>query len=223
VTVHLQARPEPLEIEPQRTAVIVVDMQNAFATKGGMFDIAGLDISGAPAAIAGTRRVVTAARAAGVPVVYLQMSYKPDLSDAGDPTIPSYRKEIALVTMRRFPEHQGKLLTDGSWDAAIVDALRPEPGDKIVRKTRYNGFVRTELEAYLRERAVRHLLFTGIATNICVESTARSAFFLDFWPVIIEDAVNHAGPDATREATLWNFETVLGWVSDAAAVEAALA
>ncbi len=218
----LRARPESLEIDPRRTAVIVVDMQNAFATRGGMFDIAGLDISGAPAAIAGTQRVLKAARAVACPIVYLQMSYRPDLSDAGDPSIPSYQKEIALVTMRRFPEHQGKLLTDGSWDAAIVDALRPEPGDKVVRKTRYNGFVRTDLEGYLSERSIRHLLFTGIATNICVESTARNAFFLDFWPVIIEDAVNHAGPDFTRQATLWNFETVLGWVSDVASAEEAL-
>jgi ureidoacrylate peracid hydrolase len=218
----LRARPEALTIDPKRTAVIVVDMQNAFATKGGMFDIAGLDISGAPKAIAGTQRVLKAARAAGTPVVYLQMAYKPDLSDAGDPTIPSYQKEIALVTMRRLPQHQGKLLTDGGWDVAIVDALKPEPGDKVVRKSRYNGFVRTELETHLREREIRHLLFTGIATNICVESTARSAFFLDFWPVIIEDAVNHAGPDFTRAATLWNFETVLGWVSDIGAVEEAL-
>src|SRR5665213_1115510 len=152
--VKLTARPEPVELDPRRTAVIVVDMQNAFATPGGMFDIAGLDISGAPASIAATQRVLTAARAAGTPVVYLQMSYKPDLSDAGDPTIPSYQKELALVTMRRFPEHQGKLLTDGSWDAAIVDALKPEAGDKVVRKTRYNGFVRTELEVYLRERQI---------------------------------------------------------------------
>ena len=91
-----------------------------------------------------------------------------------------------------------------------------------MRKTRYNGFVRTELEAYLRERQIRHLLFTGIATNICVESTARSAFFLDFWPIIVEDAVNHAGPEFTQAATLWNFETVLGWVTDVAAVENAL-
>jgi ureidoacrylate peracid hydrolase len=220
--VTLAARPEGLEIDPARTAVIVVDMQNAFATPGGMFDIAGLDISGAPAAIAGTQRVLTAARAVGTPVFYLQMSFKPDLSDAGDETIPAYHKEIAMKTMRRFPEHHGKLLVDGTWDAAIVDALKPQAGDTVVRKSRYNGFVGTDLEQQLKSRGIRHLLFTGIATNICVESTARSAFFLDFWPIIIEDAVNHAGPDFTKAATLWAFENVLGWVTDTAAVTAAL-
>jgi ureidoacrylate peracid hydrolase len=218
----LEARPEALEIDPARTAVIVVDMQNAFASKGGMFDIAGLDISGAPRAIAGTRRVIDAAHAAGTPVIYLQMSFRPDLSDAGDATIPSWHKEIALVTMRRHPEHRGKLLVDGTWDAAIVDGLKPEPRDLVIRKSRYNGFTGTDLEGELRARHVRHLLFTGVATNICVESTARNAFFLDFWPVIVEDAVNHAGPDFTRQATLWAFENVLGWVTDSAAVAKAL-
>jgi ureidoacrylate peracid hydrolase len=220
--VKLIARPEPVELDPPRTAVIVVDMQNAFAAPGGMFDVAGLDISGAPKAIAVTRRVLRAARRAGTPVIYLQMSFKPDLSDAGDPTTPAYHKEIALNTMRKYPQHAGKLLVDGTWDAAIVDDLEPQPGDKVIRKTRYNGFVRTDLEAHLRARGIRHLLFTGIATNICVESTARSAFFADFWPIIVEDAVNHAGPDFTRQATLWAFENVLGWVTDAAKVEAAL-
>jgi ureidoacrylate peracid hydrolase len=218
----LEARPEALEIDPARTAVIVVDMQNAFATKGGMFDIAGLDISGAPAAIAGARRVIDAAHFAGSPVIYLQMSFRPDLSDAGDPTIPAWHKEIALVIMRRHPEHQGRLLVDETWDAAIVDDLKPEPRDLVIRKSRYNGFTGTDLEAQLRARSIRHLLFTGVATNICVESTARNAFFLDFWPVIVEDAVNHAGPDFTRQATLWAFENVLGWVTNSGAVAKAL-
>lgn len=220
--VKLTARPEPVELDPRRTAVIVVDMQNAFATPGGMFDIAGLDISGAPKAIAATQRVLKAAQRAATPVIYLQMSFKPDLSDAGDPTTPASHKEIALNTMRKYPEHAGKLLIDGTWDAAIVDGLAPQPGDKVIRKTRYNGFVRTDLEAHLRASGIRHLLFTGVATNICVESTARSAFFADFWPIIVEDAVNHAGPDFTRQATLWAFENVLGWVTDAAKVETAL-
>jgi ureidoacrylate peracid hydrolase len=222
-TKTLAARPEALTIDASKTAVIVVDMQNAFATKGGMFDIAGLDISGAPRAIAGTQRVLTAARRVGVAVFYLQMSFKPDLSDAGDPSTPAYHKEIAMVTMRRYPQYAGKLLVDGTWDCAIVDELAPQPGDTVIRKSRYNGFVGTDLEARLRSAGIRHLLFTGIATNICVESTARSAFFADFWPVIVEDAVNHAGPDFTRQATLWAFENVLGWVSDVASVEAALA
>jgi len=219
--VTLSARPQPLQIDLKRTALIVVDMQNAFASKGGMFDLAGLDISGAAPVIEINRRLIAACRKAGVKVIYLQMSYKPDLSDAGDPASPNYHKEPGLIMMRARPELAGKLLIDGTWDWQVVDALAPQPGDRVVRKTRYSGFCRTDLEDYLRAADVRHLLFSGIATNVCVESTARDAFFAEFWPILVEDAMNHAGPDFNRQATLWNFEHVFGWVTRADHVIAA--
>lgn len=220
--VALPARPQSIDIDPARTALIVVDMQNAFASKGGMFDLAGLDISGAAPVIAVNRRLLDASRSAGVQVVYLQMAFKPDLSDAGGPSSPAYHKELALIMMRERPELAGRLLIENTWDWQIVDALTPRPGDHVVRKSRYNGFCRTELESYLQTKNIRYLLFTGIATNVCVESTARSAFFGEFWPILIEDAMNHAGPDFNRQATLWNFEHVLGWLTDAASVIATL-
>ena len=82
-----------------------------------------------------------------------------------------------MVLMRQRHELRGKLLIENSWDWQIVDALTPQPGDHIVRKSRYSGFCRTDLEAYLRASEIRYLLFTGVATNVCVESTARDAFF----------------------------------------------
>ncbi|HEY4773598.1 MAG TPA: cysteine hydrolase [Xanthobacteraceae bacterium] len=220
--VTLAARPQKLDIDLDRTAVIVVDMQNAFASKGGMFDLAGRDISGAAAVIEVHRRLLDACRKAGIKVVYLQMTYKPDLSDAGDASSPNYHKELGCVMMRQRPELAGKLLVENTWDWQIVDALAPRPGDRVVRKTRYDGFCRTELEAHLRAHDVHYLLFTGIATNVCVESTARSAYFREFWPILVEDALNHSGPDFNRQATLWNFEHVLGWVTTADQVIAAL-
>ena len=219
----LTARPQPLDIDLERTALVVVDMQNGFASKGGMFDLAGFDLSGAAPVIEVTRRLLGAARKAGVKVVYLQMSYKPDLSDGGDPSSPNPHKELALRMMRDRPDLAGKLLVDGTWDWQIVDALKPEPGDRVVRKTRYSGFCRTDLEQHLSAHDIRYLLFTGIATNVCVESTARDAFFSEFWPILVEDAMSHAGPDFTRQATLWNFEHVLGWVTNAEHVLAAFA
>jgi ureidoacrylate peracid hydrolase len=213
--VNLAARPEPLQIDLRKTAIVVVDMQNAFATKGGMFDLAGFDISGAAPVIAVHRRLLAAARRAGVKIVYLQMTYSHDLSNGGGPASPNYQKELGLRMMRSRPDLAGKLLVENTWDWQIVDALAPEPGDIVVRKSRYSGFCRTELEDYLTADGVRYLLFTGIATNVCVESTARDAFFGEFWPVLIEDAMNHSGPDFNRQATLWNFEHVFGWVTSA--------
>ncbi|WP_342216261.1 cysteine hydrolase family protein [Mesorhizobium sp. 113-1-2] len=209
----LNARPKPVHIAPKKTAVVVVDMQNAFVSAGGMFDLAGIDISGATPAIEANRRLLGVARENGVPVVYLQMSYRPDLSDAGDPSSPNYQKELGMVLMRERPELRGRLLIDDSWDWRIVDALKPEPGDQVIRKSRYSGFCNTGLEAYLRAREIRYLLFTGVATNICVDATARDAYMLEFWPILVEDAINHSGPDFNRQSTLWNFENALGWVT----------
>ncbi|AZO23736.1 isochorismatase family protein [Mesorhizobium sp. M1E.F.Ca.ET.045.02.1.1] len=209
----LDARPEPVGIVPVQTAIIVVDMQNAFASAGGMFDLAGFDISGAAPAVEATKRLLAAARRAGLAVIYLQMSYKPDLSDAGGPSSPNYHKELGMVLMRGRPELRGKLLIDNSWDWQIVDALKPEQGDHVVRKSRYSGFCNTGLEAYLRARNIRHLLFTGVATNVCVDATARDAYLLEFWPILVEDAMNHSGPDFNRQSTLWNFENAFGWIT----------
>ena len=220
--VRLQARPEAIDIDLERTAVVVVDMQNSFVAKGGMFDLAGFDITGSVPVIDVHRRLLAACRKAGVKVVYLMMAFKPDLSDAGDPSSPAYHKELALRMMRSRPELAGKLLIDGSWDAAIVEAVAPQPGERVIRKTRYDGFCRTELDAVLRARNIRYLLFTGVATNVCVESTARHAFFNEYWPILVEDAMNNSGPDFNRQATLWNFEHTLGWVTRSDAVIAAL-
>jgi ureidoacrylate peracid hydrolase len=211
----LATRPEPIDIDRGATAVIVVDMQNAFASSGGMFDLAGHDISGAAGAIEATAVVTDAARAVGVPVVYLQMGYSADLTTGGDADSPNFQKELALVMMRQRPELHGTLLVENTWDWQIVDGLTPHPGDIVVTKTRYDGFTRTDLADKLRARGVRNLLFCGIATNVCVESTARSAFFNEFWPILVTDAMNHAGPDFVRAATEWSFEHVFGWLCTA--------
>jgi len=89
----LNARPEPVIIDPERTALLVIDMQNDFGTKGGMFDRAGIDICQIQKAVAPTARVIAAARKAGMKVIYLKMGFRPDLSDAGprdSPTSVSY-------------------------------------------------------------------------------------------------------------------------------------
>src|ERR1700748_2215695 len=79
----LDARPGAITLDPVITAVIVLDMQNDFGSKGGMFDLAGIDISGIKKAIAPTRRVLDAARAAHIRIIYLKMGFQPDLSDLG--------------------------------------------------------------------------------------------------------------------------------------------
>jgi len=218
--IELQARPENIRVELNRSAIVVVDMQNAFAKPGGMLDLHGGDITQAASVIDINASLLPTARAAGVKVIYLAMTYQPDLSDGGGPASPNYHKELALRLMRQRPELSGKLLIDGTWDWQIVDELKPHPEDLLIRKPRYSGFVGTDLDNILRHEDIQFLFFTGIATNVCVESTARDAFFGEYWPILIEDAISHTGPDFCRDATLWNCENIFGWVSNAASVAA---
>jgi ureidoacrylate peracid hydrolase len=222
VKIALPARPEPLEIDREHTAVLLVDMQNAFASLGGMLDLAGVDVKPAAAAVANARLVVDAARAAGVPVIYLVMGYPPDQSTAGGEDSPNPRKELALCLMRERPELRGKLLTIGTWDFQIVDALTPAESDLVITKSRYSGFAGTPLDALLRGRGIRTLLMAGIASNVCVESTLREAYFHEYWPVMIEDATMPAGSPEIQRATIYNVATFFGWVSTAAEVAGAL-
>ncbi len=207
----LPAKPEPVDVDLSKSAVVVVDMQNAFASRDGMLDIAGADISGAPRVVGVIGQVLSAARRFGMPVVYLQMGYKADLSDSGGPQSPNWHKELGIRLMNCRPELKGTLVTVGTWDFAIVDQLAPEAGDIVIVKTRYSGFARTALDAELQARGVRYLFFTGIATNVCVESTLRDAFFLDYWPILITDAKMAAGPPMMQEATLFNIQSYFGW------------
>jgi ureidoacrylate peracid hydrolase len=207
----LNAKPAPVEIDLGKAAVVVVDMQNAFASKGGMLDIAGVNISGAAQVVRSIKEIVDAGRRAGIPIVFLQMGYKPDLSNSGGPGSPNYHKELAMHLMNCRPELKGKLLTEGSWDFDIVEELKPQPQDIVIVKTRYSGFQGTTLDSQLRMRGIQFLFLTGIATNVCVESTLRHGYFLDYWPLLIADATMQAGPAALQEATLFNVESFFGW------------
>jgi ureidoacrylate peracid hydrolase len=118
--------------------------------------------------------------------------------------------------MRARPELHGQLLAKGGWDYALVDELQPQPGDIVVAKTRYSGFFNTGLDSALRSRGIRTLAFCGIATNVCVESTLRDAFHLEYFCLLLDDATHHAGPDFTRQAAVFNIEKFFGWVSGTA-------
>jgi ureidoacrylate peracid hydrolase len=212
--VEIKARPKDVEIDLSRTAIIVVDMQNAYASKGGMLDIGtGIDEARVGRIIAANKKLLSAARAIGVQVLYLQFGYKSDMSDAGGPESPNIRKQMLFQLIKERPEVRDKLIIEGTWGFQIVDDLKPEPDDIVIRKPRYSGFAGTSLEDQLHTLNIRHLLFTGVATNVCVESTAREAYFREFWPILVEDAMDHTGPDFVRQATLYNFESKMGWVT----------
>ncbi len=174
----LTARPEAITFDPQQTALIVVDMQNAYATPGGYLDLAGFDVSTTRPVIANIQTAVTAARAAGMLIIWFQNGWDEQYVEAGGPGSPNYHKSNALKTMRNQPLLQGKLLAKGSWDYQLVDELVPQPRRYSAAEAALQRFLQYAAgQHFLRSRGIRHLVFTGIATNVCVESTLRDFFW----------------------------------------------
>jgi ureidoacrylate peracid hydrolase len=122
--------------------------------------------------------------------------------------------------MHERPDLAYKLITDGTWDYELVDELKPREDELVVRKSRYDGFAGTNLDQVLRARRIRNLIFCGIAANVCVESTLRSAYHREYFPLLVRDATLQAGPDYLLDATVWNVERFLGWTATVQEVEA---
>jgi ureidoacrylate peracid hydrolase len=213
--ITLKAEPQPILVDLVRTALLVVDMQNAFTHKGGYFDLVGLDITPIRRIIEPCRKIINAAHATGIRVIYLQMGCSPDLSDKGPPDSPSSMKSRVLSMMKEHPEWKDKFYIYGTWGAEIIEELRPGEGDIVVRKQKHDGFIGTNLDIILRTFASKYLFFVGIATNICVESTLRHAFSLDYFPILVSDAVSQMGSKITQDATILNVQSTFGWVTTA--------
>jgi len=222
-SVKIEARPESITIDSHRTAALVVDMQNDFGAKGGMFDRAGIDISVIRSVVEPTARVLTALRQAGITVVYLKMGYRPDLSDLGAVDSPNRIKHqpLAVGTTVTAPDGRAsRVLIRDTWNTDIVEELTPQAGDLVLYKTRYSGFYGTDLDRILQSRGVTSLIVTGCTTSICVESTIRDAMFRDYPCVLLEDCaaepIGYGLSRSTHEASLLAIQLLFGWVSNSA-------
>ena len=220
-SVMIDAKPEPITIDPAQSAVIVVDMENDFVAKGGMFDRAGIDISGAQKAIAPTAKVLSTARQAGLKIIYLKMGYRPDLSDLGTEDSVNRTRHLKLGVGQKIEAPDGResrVLIRDTWNTDIVPELKPQAGDIVIYKTRFSGFYQTDLDATLKKLGIKFLIVTGVTTSICVDSTVRDAMFRDYLCVLLKDCMNepigHDLPRTNHEASLLNAEVLLGWVSD---------
>lgn len=228
-TVPVAARPTHVELSPETTAVIVVDMQNDFATAGGMFDRAGIDIGCIQAIVPRTAEVLRLAHKVGMVVVYLKMGFRPDLSDTGGPTSPTWLKHVPLQAGATVTAPDGTasaVLIRDTWNTEIVAELTPEPDDIVLYKHRYSGFFDTELDNILRERGVTHLVVVGATTSVCVESTIRDAVFRDYHCLVLEDCVAEPigfdSPRSNHEASLLVLELLFASITTSTDVAAAL-
>ncbi len=166
---------QPIQIDPAETAFVVVDMQNDYCSPGGDFDQRGIPIDPAQGVVPAIQRLLEAGRARGLFVLYTAMIFD-------EFTYEDRHHKIVPERMR-----DRRLCRRGTWGAAVMDELTPEAAELVVEKCRYSAFFNTNLEVLLRNRGITTLILSGVVTNVCVESTARDAWNLDFDVIVVSD------------------------------------
>jgi ureidoacrylate peracid hydrolase len=174
------------KVDPAHTAVLVVDMQHDFCSRGGAYDQAnpGLDLSPIDEMVPHLERFLEQARSAQVPIIYVQAIYNAEDDRYLSPVWLEHAKRRRHGMYTTIP-----VCKEGEWGAEIITPLAPREGELVLTKHRYSAFIDTQLAAYLRNLGVTTVLVTGVGTNGCVESTARDAMMLDHYVVVVEDCV----------------------------------
>jgi ureidoacrylate peracid hydrolase len=193
-------------LEPARSALLVVDMQNDFCAEGGYVEaVVGKSAAPCRAVVTPIARLAEDARAAGVPVYWVRANYDPSTLPAG--------------MAARFAERGAAVCcAPGSWGAEFF-GVAPAPGEPVVEKHCYSAFVGTDLAERLRARRVRTVVLAGVQTNVCIESTLRDAHSLGFNVAVAEDCVASHTPEL-HAATLANVRFIFGDVLSGARIAA---
>jgi ureidoacrylate peracid hydrolase len=199
--------------QPDHAAVLIVDVQNDFCAEGGAMQREGRDLSMVQAMVPRLARFLSAARAAGVPLVWIRNVY--------NHTPNWYLSEVWLeqASRRRRGLYVDRPVCQaGEWNGDFYQ-VRPQPEEVIVTKHRYGAFEATDLETVLRARRIRTVIMTGVATNVCVETTARQAFLKDYYVVFTSDCTATYS-QVEHDTTLWNIDSFFGEVATADEVAA---
>lgn len=217
--VTVAARPQAITLDLARTAIVVVDMQNDFCHPGGWLASIGVDVGPARAPIGPLRRVLPWLRARGCAVVWLNWGNRPDRANLPPGVLHVYDPDGAGGGIGAPARPGGSpTLQAGSWSAAIVDELKPEPEDIAVDKYRMSGFFDTPLDSVLRNLAVTTLLFAGVNADQCVLATLTDAACLGYDAVLLEDCAATTSPRYCFDATVYNVAQCFGFVTSSAAL-----
>jgi nicotinamidase-related amidase len=200
-------------LEPKRTALLVIDVQNDFGDKAGVMGGFGLDLSSVDAAVDRMQALLDAAHAGGVTVFLVRLQ----TTAARDSQAANLRR----ARMGRTVDENGRVCREGRWGAEFY-RIEPRPGDIEVSKWRYSAFGGTGLELQLRSRAIDTLVLSGLTTECCVETTARDAFALDYHVFVPSDACTAYDPQMHRYS-LQSMATNFAIITDTASVVAAWA
>jgi ureidoacrylate peracid hydrolase len=189
-------------VDPATTRLLVVDVQNDFLADGGWFaNHGGHDLEGMRRAVDNADRLIGLARSAGVQPIFIRAIYdKKWLSKA-----MLERHELVGLGIDHCRE--------GTWGAEFY-VVKPADGEEVIVKHRYSAFIGTELDMLLRNQGVENLIFVGVTTNVCVESTARHGYMLDYHIIVVEDCTASYSEEP-HQATLADIRRAFGRVATA--------
>lgn len=188
---------------PAHTALIVVDVQNDFCDPDGVSARKGHDVSSAVGMVPRLQTLIVEARATGTMVVFIQTTHDPTVDS------PVWNTRMGDIDTPAYQPNCGT----GTWGADFY-IVSPEPGDLVVNKHRYSAFAGTDLDMVLRVAGIRTIVLTGVATNVCVESTLRDGLFLDYNVALIPDCCA-AYDEELHEGTVKNVRGTFGAIFDA--------
>ncbi len=214
------ARPYPYEFPLAGVALVMIDMQRDFLEPGGFGAALGNDVSRLTPAVAPAGRMLAAFRRLGLPIVHTREAHKPDLSDCP----PAKRHRGGAILRIGDPGPMGRILVSGEPGVEIVPALAALPGEIVIDKPGKGAFYATPLQEMLRARAITHLMFGGVTTEVCVQTTMREANDRGFECLLVEDATESYFPEF-KAATLAMVRAqggIVGWTSTADQAIAAL-
>ncbi|MGF6674287.1 cysteine hydrolase family protein [Paraburkholderia tuberum] len=206
-----QALPSPFAFEPSKTALVVIDMQRDFIEAGGFGAALGNDVSLLADIVPDVARLIAHARTHGWHVVHTRESHVPDLSDC--PPAKRLRGQPRARIGDKGP--MGRILVRGEPGNAIIDALAPIEGELVIDKPGKGAFYATRLGEELAMRGVTHLVFAGVTTEVCVQTSMREANDRGYDCLVIEGATASYIP-AFKEATLAMIRSqggIVGWTA----------
>ncbi|MGA3249954.1 MAG: isochorismatase family cysteine hydrolase [Paraburkholderia sp.] len=220
MSIEVQALPSAFVFEPQHTALVIIDMQRDFIEPGGFGESLGNDVSLLADIVPTVAELLALARQTGLLVVHTRESHAPDLSDCP----PAKRLRGAPQMRIGEPGPMGRILVRGEPGNAIIDALAPLEGELVIDKPGKGAFYATRLGEALSVRGITHLLFAGVTTEVCVQTSMREANDRGYECLLVEDATASYFP-AFKQASLEMIRSqggIVGWTAPLAAFKEGL-